>query len=413
MDGRFYLIGHPLGHSFSPSLHRLFGNDRYGLMDLEEDQVGPFLEKREFDGLNVTIPYKRTVIPYLSELSPRAEAIGAVNTVRKRPDGSLYGDNTDAAGFLALADRAGVSFSGRRVVILGSGGASRTAVWAARERGAAKVTVVSRSGPVDYGALYSLDDTEVLVNATPVGMYPSEDALPADPARFPALKGALDLVYNPLRTRFVQAARSLGVPAAGGLYMLAAQGGAANAVFTGREEDPEELERVFAALARQKENVVLCGMPGSGKSTIGKMLAEKLSMPYIDTDEKIVEKAGMPIPEIFSSRGENAFRDLESAVIRECARLSGHVISTGGGAVLREENRFRMRMNGRVFLIRRPVDALATFGRPLSRDTAALKAMEKARAPLYALAADRTADNLTSPDDAVRTILEDLQCVSL
>ena len=413
MDGRFYLIGHPLGHSFSPSLHRLFGNDRYSLKDLEEDEVGPFLKSREFDGLNVTIPYKRTVIPYLAELSPRAEAIGAVNTVKKQPDGSLYGDNTDAAGFLALADRAGVSFAGRHVVVLGSGGASRTAVWAAKSRGAASVTVVSRSGPVDYGVLYSLTDTEVLVNATPVGMYPSEDAMPADPARFPALKGALDLVYNPLRTLFVQAARSLGVPAAGGLYMLAAQGSAANAVFTDREEDTGELERVFSALTRQKENLVLCGMPGSGKSTIGKMLAEKLSMPYIDTDEKIVEKAGMPIPEIFSRRGEKAFRDLEADVIREAARRSGQVISTGGGAVLREENRLRMRMNGRVFLIRRPAEALATAGRPLSRDLAALRAMEKERAPLYALAADAAMDNLTSPDDAVRAILEDLKCVSL
>ncbi len=413
MTGRFYLIGHPLGHSFSPSLHRLFGNANYRLMDLEEDEVGPFLESRAFEGLNVTIPYKRKVIPYLSSLSPRAEAIGAVNTVKKRPDGSLYGDNTDAAGFLALAGRAGISFAGEHVVILGSGGTSRTAAYAAKSRLAASVTVVSRRGPVDYSALDSLTDTTVLINTTPVGMYPNEDAMPADPARFPALKGVLDVVYNPLRTRFVQAAHRLGIPAAGGLYMLMAQGSAANALFMDREESPEERETVFAALTGQKENIVLCGMPGSGKSTLGKMLAERLSMPYIDTDERIVEKAGMSIPEIFSSRGEEAFRSLESAVIRECTLVPGQVISTGGGAVLREENRFRMKMNGRVYLIRRPLDALATDGRPLSRDGCALRAMEKARAPLYALAADRTIDNLTSPDDAVRAIMEDLKCVSL
>ncbi len=413
MTGRFYLIGHPLGHSFSPALHRLFGNGDYHLKDLREEEVGPFLTEGQFEGLNVTIPYKQTVIPYMAELSPRAAAIGAVNTVRRRPDGSLYGDNTDAAGFLALADRAGISFGGKHVVILGSGGTSRTACYAVRSRGAASVTVVSRRGPVDYTSLYGLKDTRILINTTPVGMHPREDALPADPGRFPRLEGVLDVVYNPLRTRLVQTARAAGIPAAGGLYMLMAQGSAANALFTGRERTEAEDERVFAALTRQKENVVLCGMPGSGKSTIGKRLAEEMGLAFTDTDERIAEKAGMTIMDIFASLGEAAFRDMESGVLRECAASPGQVISTGGGAVLREENRFRMRMNGRVYLIRRPLRSLDTSGRPLSRGREALERMERERAPLYALAADRTVDNLTSPDDAVRKIMEDLKCVYL
>ena len=413
MEGRYYLIGHPLGHSFSPELHRLFGNDGYRLMDLTEDRVGPFLESRLFDGLNVTIPYKRTVIPYMTELSPGARAIGAVNTVVKMKNGGLYGDNTDVTGFLALADRAGVSLAGRHVVILGSGGTSRTAQYAASLRGAASVTVVSRSGPVDYGALYRLHGTEVLINTTPVGMFPREDAFAADPARFPALKGALDVIYNPLRTRFVLAARDAGIPAAGGLYMLMAQGSAADCLFTGRARGEAEMERVFAALTRQKENVILCGMPGSGKSTLGKMLAEKLAMPYIDTDEAVVRNTGMSIPQIFARYGEAFFRNRESEALRQCVHTGGQVISVGGGAVLREENRHLMKMYGRVCLIRRDLALLETRGRPLSGDMNRMYRMWEERSPLYALAADFTVDNAGVPEDAVRKIAEELKCVSL
>ncbi len=413
-ENDFYLIGHPLGHSFSPRLHQLFGNDRYALMDLAADEVGPFLESRSFAGLNVTIPYKQAVLPYLAEVSPRAQAIGAINTVKKRPDGSLYGDNTDVLGFLALADRAGVAFEGKNVVILGTGGTSLTARYAVRSRNAKKVTLVSRSGPVTYRDLYDLADTQVLINTTPVGMHPNAEALVCDPARFPALTGVLDVIYNPLRTRLVQKAQQLGLPAAGGLSMLFGQGRAAAEQFSLRRFSDAETDRAYAVLLSEKLNIVLCGMPGCGKTSVGQRLSRLSGRPLVDTDALVAEKAGMPIPEIFERYGEERFRDLEEECIRECARLPGCILSTGGGCVKRESNRMNLRMNGRVYRLLRPLDALDTRGRPLSRGgLPALKALEEERTPLYRACADREIDNSGTVEAAAVQILEDMKCAFL
>ena len=413
-ENDYYLLGHPLGHSFSPRLHQLLGNSRYSLLDLTEKEVGPFLESRAFAGLNVTIPYKRTVMPYLKEISPLAREVGSVNTILKRADGSLYGDNTDVAGFLALADRAGISLEGKNVVILGTGGTSLTAQYACRIRGASKITLVSRKGPVTYRDLYTLKDTQVLVNTTPVGMYPRTDETLCDPKRFPCLTGVLDVIYNPLRTRLVQHAQALGIPAAGGLYMLFGQGLAASALFTGRRLSPEETRAAYSALLTEKTNIVLCGMPGSGKTSVGTVLARLTGRPLIDTDALVTEKAGMPIPRIFETLGEERFRKMEAEVIRECALVPGCILSTGGGCVKREENRLNLRMNGRVYRIRRPLEALDTRGRPLSAGgLTALRALEEERDPLYRACADTEIDNSGSVDAAAAQITEDMKCAFL
>ena len=281
------LIGRPLEHSFSPQLHKMLGDYSYELRPLEPDQLENFLLHESFLGVNVTIPYKKAVIPYCARLTERAQAIGSVNTLVRQPDGSLLGDNTDLYGLQFLARQTGVETRGKKVLILGSGGASLTAQAAARLSGAREIVVVSRQGPETYEN-------------------------PADPAAFPALEGALDLIYNPLRSAFVQSAQAMGVPAQGGLAMLAAQAKAAAEVFTGRPIGEEKAEQLCAALLKQRRNIALVGMPGAGKTTVGALLAQAMGRPFIDLDQQIEQEAGMSIPQIFERRGEAYFRDLEA-----------------------------------------------------------------------------------------------------
>ena len=405
-----FLIGHPLGHSFSPRLQALLGNPDFRLMDLTEAELEPFLKKGDFTGLNVTIPYKQKVIPYLDRISDRARRANAVNTILRGPDGSLFGDNTDIPGFLAMADRAGIGLAGKNAVILGSGGTSRTASTALQMRGAARVTVVSRTGEWNYGNLYDLTDTQVLVNTTPVGMYPRADALPADPAEFPCLEGVLDVVYNPLRTRLCQKAQALGVRTAPGLYMLMSQGRHAAELFLNRGISSEAMETAYRTLLTEKRSIVLCGMPGSGKSTVGRILADRTGRKLIDTDRLIEERVGMPCGEYLKQAGEEAFRDLESECLSGACAAGGAVVATGGGAVLREKNRADMRMNGMVFLLRRDPERLPMDGRPLSRGRAAVLAMAAEREPYYLAAMDMEIDNNGLPETAADRILEAFSC---
>lgn len=314
-----YLIGEKLSHSYSAYIHSLFGGKDYGLKPLAREELAPFLRRKEFDGLNVTIPYKKEVIPFLDGISPLAARIGAVNTVVNR-NGRLFGDNTDYFGLDFLARSAGVDFKGKNVLILGTGGTSETAATLARDCGAVRVERVSRTGELDYQNVYARSDTEVIVNATPVGMFPNNGARALDLSRFPRLSGALDAIYNPLRTEFVLQAKALGAACAGGLFMLVAQGARARELFDGRKRSDGEILAACEKAERRYENIVLVGMPGSGKSVIGRAAAKALGREFFDADKEIEKRLQKSIPEIFAERGEAFFRRAESEVVAELAK---------------------------------------------------------------------------------------------
>ena len=385
------LLGERLGHSFSPQIHRDLAGYDYQLLPTPPEAVEDLFARRAFQGLNVTIPYKRTVMPLCDEIDPRAAAIGAVNTVVNR-NGRLTGYNTDIDGFLYMARRAGVDMAGKKVVILGSGGTSRTARAAAGELGAREIVTVSRHGEDNYQNLSRHADAQVLVNTTPVGMYPNWGQSPVSLESFPALEGVLDVVYNPLRTALLLQAEERGLPCSCGLPMLVAQAKRAAELFTGQNIDDSRAEAVLHGLRGQLTNIVLIGMPGCGKTTVGRALAGKLGRTFVDLDEEIVRRAGTSIPEIFAREGEAGFRERESALVREFGERTGLVVSTGGGVVTRRENYIPLKQNGLLLHLRRDPAALPTDGRPLSQATAP-EELWRRRAPLYAAFADGEIDN--------------------
>ena len=385
------LLGEKLGHSFSPQIHRDLAGYDYQLLPTPPEAVEDLFARRAFQGLNVTIPYKRTVMPLCDEIDPRAAAIGAVNTVVNQ-NGRLTGYNTDIDGFLYMARRAGVDMAGKKVVILGSGGTSRTARAAAGELGAREIVTVSRHGEDNYQNLSRHADAQVLVNTTPVGMYPNWGQSPVSLESFPALEGVLDVVYNPLRTALLLQAEERGLPRSCGLPMLVAQAKRAAELFTGQNIDDSRAEAVLHGLRGQLTSIVLIGMPGCGKTTVGRALAGKLGRTFVDLDEEIVRRAGMSIPEIFAREGEAGFRERESALVREFGERTGLVVSTGGGVVTRRENYIPLKQNGLLLHLRRDPAALPTDGRPLSQATAP-EELWRRRAPLYAAFADGEIDN--------------------
>ena len=385
------LLGERLGHSFSPQIHRDLAGYDYQLLPTPPEAVEDLFARRAFQGLNVTIPYKRTVMPLCDEIDPRAAAIGAVNTVVNR-NGRLTGYNTDIDGFLYMARRAGVDMAGKKVVILGSGGTSRTARAAAGELGAREIITVSRHGEDNYQNLSRHADAQVLVNTTPVGMYPNWGQSPVSLESFPALEGVLDVVYNPLRTALLLQAEERGLPRSCGLPMLVAQAKRAAELFTGQNIGDSRTEAVLHGLRRQLTSIVLIGMPGCGKTTVGRALAEKLGRTFVDLDEEIVRRAGTSIPEIFAREGEAGFRERESALVRKFGERTGLVVSTGGGVVTRRENYIPLKQNGLLLHLRRDPAALPTDGRPLSQATAP-EELWRRRAPLYAAFADGEIDN--------------------
>ena len=385
------LLGERLGHSFSPQIHRDLAGYDYQLLPTPPEAVEGLFARRAFQGLNVTIPYKRTVMPLCDEIDPRAAAIGAVNTVVNQ-NGRLTGYNTDIDGFLYMARRAGVDMAGKKVVILGSGGTSRTARAAAGELGAREIVTVSRHGEDNYQNLSRHADAQVLVNTTPVGMYPNCGQSPVSLESFPALEGVLDVVYNPLRTALLLQAEERGLPCSCGLPMLVAQAKRAAELFTGQNIDDSRAEAVLHGLRGQLTNIVLIGMPGCGKTTVGRALAGKLGRTFVDLDEEIVRRAGTSIPEIFAREGEAGFRERESALVREFGERTGLVVSTGGGVVTRRENYIPLKQNGLLLHLRRDPASLPTDGRPLSQATAP-EELWRRRAPLYAAFADGEIDN--------------------
>ena len=403
------LLGEKLGHSFSPQLHKALAGYDYRLLPTPPEAVEELLRRREFKGLNVTIPYKQTVIPLCDEVDPRAAAIGAVNTVVNR-GGRLTGYNTDMDGLIYLARRAGVDMAGKKVVILGSGGTSRTARAAAGELGAAEIVTVSRKGEDNYENLSRHGDAGVLINTTPVGMYPNGGVSPVDLALFPRLEGVLDVVYNPLRTALLMQAEERGIPCSCGLPMLVAQAKRAAELFTGEDIPDSRLEEVITALTAQVRNVVLIGMPGCGKSTVGRMLAKRLGKKFLDLDYQITTEARMSIPQIFAERGEEGFRDMERGLAQELGACTGCVISTGGGIVTRRENYAPLHQNGVIVHLTRDLERLPKTGRPISQSTD-LRQLWARREPLYRSFADVTADNNGSLEETLEQIEKELKAL--
>lgn len=408
---KYGLIGERLGHSFSKLIHQRLFDYEYELKEISKDDLDAFMTARDFMAINVTIPYKEAVIPYLDEISPIAREVGAVNTILHR-DGQLYGDNTDFDGLLALLRHANISLKDRHVLILGSGGTSKTALAVARHLGCRSVHRVSRKGTGDcltYEQAATLTQTQVIINTTPCGMFPhiGESAISLE--GFPHLTGVADAVYNPLRSHLVCEAQKSGVPAEGGLYMLVAQAVAAAEKFTGQSVGVAAADRIFTELMSEKQNIVLIGMPGCGKTTVGKLLSEKRGMPLIDTDEEIVKREGRSIPEIFTAVGEEGFRQIESAVIREVSAMQGVVIATGGGAVLRQENVSLLKENGRLYFLDRPLDLLvATADRPLSSDREALQRRFDERYDTYCSCCDRHLISDGTAEQTLHDIEEDV-----
>ena len=400
------LLGRKLGHSWSVPIHAALGCADYQLIELEPAQLEPFLARRDIGGLNVTIPYKRDVMPFCDVIDPMARAIGSVNTLTRRADGKLYAFNTDAAGFCWMAQRACIQLAGRKVVILGSGGASLTAAACARRLGAREIVVISRSGENNYGNLDRHADAEIVVNTTPVGMYPNTGAAPVDLSAFPRCKGVLDVIYNPRRTALLMQAEALGIPCSDGLPMLVAQAKAAEEHFFERSIPDSENERILSMLRRDATNIVLIGMPGCGKTTVGEALAVLTGRDAIDIDARIVSRAGCSIPEIFAQGGESAFRALEREETAEAGKLSGKIILTGGGVVKDSRNYAPLHQNSRFYHLIRDLHVLPTDGRPLSQG-ADLAVMWAERAPLYARFRDAVIQNSGTIQETARLIWRD------
>ncbi|MGI6664192.1 MAG: shikimate kinase [Christensenellaceae bacterium] len=401
------LLGKTLGHSFSPEIHHAFAAYSYGLYEKEEQDLAAFLSQKEIGGLNVTIPYKQTVMPYCDVLSPIAARIGSVNTLTRKNDGLLYGDNTDYYGFCYMLERNNIVVRNKKVLLLGSGGTSRTAQVALEDLGAKEIIVVSRRGPVTYADLSMHADAEIIINTTPVGMYPDNLHAPISLSLFPACVGVVDVIYNPLKTAFILEAEEKEIPTATGLSMLVAQAKRAVELFLDTAITTEKMENVLSDLERQRKNIVLIGMPGSGKSCTGKEIALQLNRPFIDMDALIAKEAGTSIPTIFAEKGEEYFRILESQLAKRIGKNTGHIIATGGGVVTRKENYAALTQNSKIYFIARDIDQLAVKGRPISLSCNSLEALYAARKEHYNYFADQTVKNDTSIAETAKKICED------
>ena len=396
------LLGRHLSHSYSPQIHAMLGDYSYELFEIEPAELESFLKKGNWDGINVTVPYKKDVIPYLDELTPIAQRLGAVNTV-VRQNGKLIGHNTDYFGFLTMVRKSGLEVTGKKALVLGSGGASNTAVAVLEELGA-NVIVVSRSGVNHYENLHMHQDASILVNTTPIGMFPHTGYSPVDLDVLPNLEGVLDVIYNPARTALLLDAEKRNLITMNGLLMLVAQAKEAAQWFSGTSISDEVIPSIVTSLRRQMENIILIGMPGCGKSTLGQLLAEKLEKEFIDADIVTAQIAGMTIPEIFNRFGEDAFRGHETAALCSLGMQSGKILATGGGCVTKEQNYPHLHQNGTIFWIQRDLANLATEGRPLSAQHS-LEEIYQDRKSLYASFADWEVHNDGSLDETIRQII--------
>ena len=406
-------IGEKLGHSFSKEIHNALTDYNYELKEITKENIDAFMHKRDFKAINVTIPYKETVIPFVDSISDEAKKIGAVNTIVNK-DGKLSGFNTDFYGMKSLIERAGIEIKNKTVAILGGGGTSKTACAVAESLGAKAIYKVSRSSKEDfitYKELYNISDSiDVIINTTPVGMYPNIYASAVEIENFKNLSGVVDAVYNPLRSKLVLSAQMQNIKAVGGLYMLVAQAAAAVERFIDVEIDTKTIEAVYKKLFNNKENIVLIGMPGSGKTTIGSELSGILNRPFYDSDKQIEETENCAIPEIFKNNGEAYFRECETNAIFTLSKNNSSVISTGGGVVLNKKNIVLLKQNGKIFFLDRPLEMLvATSDRPLSSNREDLEKRYKERYELYKNYADVYIDASGNIEEVVNQILKVLE----
>lgn len=401
------LLGRKLGHSYSPQIHAFLGNYPYKLYEQEPEEICAFLANETFTGLNVTIPYKKDVIPYCSSLSPSAQKLGAVNTIVRQADGSLIGHNTDYFGFLSTMKKTGLSVCGKKALVLGSGGAAVTAVAVLNELGANVITI-SRSGTDNYNNLDKHADAALIVNATPVGMYPNNGQSPISLDTFENLEGVIDMIYNPARTALLQQAEDRNLVAENGLWMLVAQAKESAEWFQNKKLSDELIPYIYNKLTNKMQNIILIGMPGSGKSTIGKILSEITGKEFIDADAYLEDKAKMSIPDIFDQFGEDRFRTLETQALTELGKRSSLIIATGGGCVTRQENYSLLHQNGKLIWLQRDIRNLPTDGRPLSQ-TGKLQEMYQIRKPMYETFCDCIIQNNGDPRSVAERILLHLE----
>lgn len=404
---KFALIGKTLKHSYSKLIHKELGDYPYDLIEVKEEDLKDFALSKRFDGYNVTIPYKTDIIPYLDQLDGVAKEIGAVNTV-VNANGKLIGYNTDFYGMQYMLASAGINLKDKIVMILGTGGTSKTATVVAKSLGAKQIVTVSRSGEINYQNCYDVNDVEVIINTTPVGMYPNNYEKPLDIKRFKNLEGVADVVYNPSLTLICNDAKEQGIKYVNGLKMLVAQAKFAYDKFFNTVADNDIIDKIYDKLSKENQNIVLVGMPGSGKSTVGREVAKRLNREFIDTDEEIVKRTGVDIPTLFKEKGEPYFRALESEVIKDVCKSVGKVISTGGGAVKDILNRYPMRSNGKIFCINRSIELLASDGRPLSKSKEDIEKLYEERKDKYLAFADVLIDNNGEIENAVKGVINSL-----
>ncbi len=408
---KYGCIGEHLKHSFSKEIHGHIADYDYTIKEIPKDGIDAFMKAAKFTAINVTIPYKETVIPYLAYIDESAKLIGAVNTIVNK-NGKLYGYNTDFYGMSMLASHAKISFSGKKVLILGTGGTSKTAYAVAKAHGAEKIIKASRKASDDavlYSDIYKYHtDAQIIINTTPVGMFPNNYEIPIDIKLFPNLTGVLDAVYNPLRTPLILEAQKLGIPAEGGLYMLVAQGVRASEIFLDTKYSDNLLDEIYSKILSEKENIILIGMPASGKTTVSKILKEKLARAIFDSDEEIEKFTKRTIPDIFEKDGEASFRDIESDMIKNIAKCNSSVIATGGGVVLRCENTDALRENGKIYFLDRPLELLIpTSDRPTASSKEAIKARYSERISIYRSSADVIIPSNSTPEEAAEKIIKD------
>ncbi len=404
MSNRFGLLGEKLGHSFSPMIHGMLGDYEYSLIERKEDELDGLFASGEYDGFNVTIPYKKTVIRYMASLSDSAKRCGSVNTVLKMADGTYFGDNTDFYGFSVMLKHSKIDIRHKKVLVLGDGGVAATVREVLKDACAGEIITVSRRGENNYENLSRHSDASVIVNTTPVGMYPNGGVSLVRAADFPKLEGVLDLIFNPLNTELMLQAKDRGLKYEGGLLMLAAQAVKASEIFTGKKyPEPETSERIYGEILRRQTTVFLIGMPGCGKTTLGKALAKQCGREFVDTDKEIKKNTGRAPSEIISADGVDAFRRIETESLRHISQKCGAIVATGGGIVTRPENLRIMKQNGFVVFLEKPLELLATKDRPLS--AGGVDKLWEEREPMYRAFADATV-RVRGIKNTVRSIKE-------
>lgn len=402
------LIGKNLSHSFSEFIHREFNLYNYNLYNLSENEFDIMLKSKKFKGLNITMPYKKSVIKYCDSLDETVKKIGSANTLVSK-NGCIKAYNTDYFGLKYTMDRSNIFLKNKKVMILGSGGTSLTARVLAEDLGASEILTVSRSldKKINYSNIYDYNFVDVIINTTPVGMYPNNLCELVDISRFKNLSGVVDVIYNPLKSKLLMKSKELQIPVSGGLPMLVAQAKASGEIFSGKKIDDLIIEKIIKKLCFKIYNIVLIGMPGCGKTSLSKILSDKLLKKFIDTDREIQKYFQETISKIFEIHGEEKFRETEIEIIKKYGKENNLILSTGGGAVINKENYYSLKQNSRIYWIKRNLNKLDTKNRPLSKNLNEIKKIYQSRKLMYKNFSDKIILNNEKPEDAVQEILED------